>query len=148
MAEKPKRAGITRRPYQRMFAIHRAISKGGYPNCSTLAEELEVTPKTIQRDIDFMRDNFGVIIEYDDKRHGFHAVNGLPDFPGFVMGAEELAALFLTRTALESIRGDRQLAHAKGLCWAALVVPEISELDEDHDCSQKREDDRQGDEQR
>lgn len=105
MAEKPKRAGVTRRPYQRMFAIHRAISKGGYPNCSTLARELEVTPKTIQRDIDFMRDNFGVVIEYDDKRHGFHAVNGLPDFPGFVMGAEELAALFLTRTALESIRG-------------------------------------------
>ena len=105
MAEKPKRAGVTRRPYQRMFAIHRAISKGGYPNCTTLARELEVTPKTIQRDIDFMRDNFGVIIEYDDKRHGFHAVNGLPDFPGFVMGAEELAALFLTRTALESIRG-------------------------------------------
>ena len=43
MEEKPKRAGTTRRPYQRMFAIHRAISKGGYPNCSTLARELEVT---------------------------------------------------------------------------------------------------------
>ena len=110
MAEKPKRAGVTRRPYQRMFAIHRAISGGGYPNCSTLARELEVTPKTIQRDIDFMRDNFGVVIEYDDKRHGYHSVNGLPDFPGFVMGAEELAALFLTRTALESRRGSTPTA--------------------------------------
>jgi proteasome accessory factor B len=122
MAEKPKRSGITRRPYQRMFAIHRAISKGGYPNCSTLAEELEVTPKTIQRDIDFMRDNFGVIIEYDDKRHGFHAVNGLPDFPGFVMGAEELAALFLTRTALEAIRGT-SLEKTMREVFAKLIRP-------------------------
>jgi predicted DNA-binding transcriptional regulator YafY len=105
MSEKTKRAGTTRRPYQRMFAIHRAISEGGYPNCSTLARLLEVTPKTIQRDIDFMRDNFGVVIEYDDKQHGFRQTGTMSDFPGFVMGAEELAALFLTRTALEAIRG-------------------------------------------
>lgn len=105
MGEKPKRSGATRRPYQRMFAIHRAISDGDYPNCSTLAKQLEVTPKTIQRDIDFMRDNFGVAIEYDGTRHGYYQRGGVSEFPGFTMGAEELAALFLTRTALDAIRG-------------------------------------------
>lgn len=105
MEDKPKRAGVTRRPYQRMYAIHRAIREGGYPNCTTLARMLEVTPKTIQRDIDFMRDEFGVPIHYDGTMHGFRCDDGVSDFPGFVMGAEELAALFLARTALEAIRG-------------------------------------------
>lgn len=105
MEDKPKRVGVTRRPYQRMYAIHRAIREGGYPNCTTLARMLEVTPKTIQRDIDFMRNEFGVPIHYDGTMHGFRCDDGVSDFPGFVMGAEELAALFLARTALESIRG-------------------------------------------
>lgn len=122
MAGKPKRLGVTRRPYQRMFTIHKAISDGGYPNCSTLARQLEVTPKTIQRDIDFMRDNFGIVIEYDDKRHGFYQAGGLSEFPGFVMGAEELAALFLTRTALESIRGT-SLENTMREIFAKIIRP-------------------------
>lgn len=120
--EKPKRAGATRRPYQRMFEIHRAISDGGYPNCSTLARLLEVTPKTIQRDIDFMRDNFGVAIEYDGARHGFYQRGGVSEFPGFTMGAEELAALFLTRTALEAIRGTSLERTMRGI-FAKILRP-------------------------
>ena len=38
-----------------MLLIHKALQNGGYPNCSKLARELEVSSKTISRDIDFMR---------------------------------------------------------------------------------------------
>ena len=95
----------TRRPMERMHKIHTAIKEGRLPNCSTLARELEVTAKTIQRDINFMRDSLRVPVCYDEKAHGFYYENSVVDFPEFEVGAEEMAALFLARTALESIRG-------------------------------------------
>ena len=105
MDDKPRRLGVTRRPLERIQVIYKIIRDGGYPTCATLAKRLEVSAKTIGRDIDFMRDSMGANLEYDDVRHGWYASDGLPDLPGFVVGAEELAALFLTRTALDSIRG-------------------------------------------
>ena len=60
--------GHARPPLVRMLKIHQALQAGGYPNCRRLAEELEVAGKTIQRDIDFMRDQLGLPIEYDSGR--------------------------------------------------------------------------------
>ncbi|WP_353565993.1 helix-turn-helix transcriptional regulator [Haloferula sargassicola] len=95
----------TRRPFERMHRIHLAIKSGRMPNCSTLAAELEVTPKTVMRDITFMRDNFRLPLEYDEQGHGYRYTGDVSDFPQFEIGEEEIAAMFLARTALESIRG-------------------------------------------
>jgi proteasome accessory factor B len=95
----------TRRPFERMHKIHLAISDGRLPNCSSLAEELEVTPKTIQRDITFMRDSFRLPLVYDKQRHGFIYEDEVGDFPAFEIGAEEIAAMFLARMAADVIRG-------------------------------------------
>ena len=46
-----KRFCETRRLIKRIFAIHQAIRRGCSPNCRTLAEQIRVTPKTIQRDV-------------------------------------------------------------------------------------------------
>ena len=45
--------------------LHQRLIAGGFPNCSKLARELEVSTKTIQRDIEFMRDRLGLPIQYD-----------------------------------------------------------------------------------
>jgi len=45
------RAGKTRAPMERIYQIHEAVAEGRLPNCTSLAKELEVTAKTIQRDI-------------------------------------------------------------------------------------------------
>ncbi|MEP4079726.1 helix-turn-helix transcriptional regulator [Haloferula sp.] len=90
---------------ERIHKIHTAIKDGRFPNCSTLAKELEVTSKTVQRDINFMRDSLKVPLCYDDKAHGYFYEDSVDDFPEFEVGAEEMAALFLARSALGSIRG-------------------------------------------
>lgn len=95
----------TRRPFERMHKIHQAISAGSFPNCSSLARMLEVTPKTIQRDITFMRDSFRLPLVYDQGRHGYHYEGEVDDFPDFEVGSEEIAALFLARMATDAIRG-------------------------------------------
>jgi predicted DNA-binding transcriptional regulator YafY len=91
----------------RVMAIHKLVRTGQHPNCSTLAREIEVTPKTIQRDISFMRDQLGLPLEYDALRHGYHYTQEVAEFPLLHLSRNDLVALFLARHALEPLRGTR-----------------------------------------
>lgn len=104
MEHPPRRGGATRPALFRIYRIHEAILAGGFPNCSKLAASLEVTPKTVQRDITYMRDMLHLPINYDPVQHGFHYTRDTTDFPIFETTADQLAGLFLARTALESVR--------------------------------------------
>lgn len=101
------RSGKTRAPFQRIHLIHKAVCDGRLPNCSSLAKELEVTPKTIQRDITFMRDRLELPLEYDDALHGYRYTADVSEFPVFEFDASDLAGLFLARQALEAIKGTK-----------------------------------------
>ena len=46
---------FVRPPWERMMRFHNLVKNGEYPNCSTLANEFEVTVRTIMRDVDFMK---------------------------------------------------------------------------------------------
>ncbi|MBO8093638.1 MAG: transcriptional regulator [Prosthecochloris sp.] len=61
----------TRPPLVRMYTIDEMLRSNRYPNCSSLARYFEVSTKTIQRDIDYMRDMFGAPIAYDSRERGF-----------------------------------------------------------------------------
>jgi proteasome accessory factor B len=111
---KEKTAKFTRRPMERIHKIHTAIKDGRLPNCTTLAKELDVTTKTVQRDINFMRDSLNVPLCYDEKAHGYYYEDSVSDFPEFEVGAEEMAALFLARSALGSIRGTELAEKLRG----------------------------------
>jgi predicted DNA-binding transcriptional regulator YafY len=56
----------------RILAIDRLIREGKYPTTNKLAAKLEVTSRTIQRDIEYMRDMYGAPIEYCTEHRGFH----------------------------------------------------------------------------
>jgi predicted DNA-binding transcriptional regulator YafY len=49
----------TRPPLRRLVALDRMLRAGQYPNSRTAAEELEVNPRTIHRDLAFLRDSWG-----------------------------------------------------------------------------------------
>lgn len=99
------RGGNTRRPLERIHRIHEVVRRGRYPNCRSLAEGLEVTPKTVQRDISFMRDELDVPIEYDAVRHGYYYAKPVEGFPLLQATAEDVVALLLARRALEPLQG-------------------------------------------
>jgi predicted DNA-binding transcriptional regulator YafY len=48
------------------------IREGKYPNATAIAQRLEVTARTVQRDIEYMRDMYGAPIEYDPARRGYY----------------------------------------------------------------------------
>jgi predicted DNA-binding transcriptional regulator YafY len=99
-------AGIhSRPPLERMLRIHQVLSAGKFPNCSTLAREIEVTTKTIQRDLDFMRDRLNLPIEFDRAHNGFQYTSEVSAFPTMQITEGELFALVVAEKALQQYRG-------------------------------------------
>ena len=91
----------------RMMKIFEAVKAGGYPNCSSLAQLLEVNPKTIQRDISYMRDQMGMGLEYNNRSYGYELVGDVQEFPLVDLQVEDLAALFLARQAMGAVAGTK-----------------------------------------
>lgn len=90
---------------ERMLRIHQEVGAGKFPNGSKLAEHLEVSTKSIQRDIEFMRDRLNLPIEYDSIRNGFYYTQPVSSFPTLQVSEGELVALVLAEKALQQYRG-------------------------------------------
>ncbi len=101
----PVKTQTTRPPMARMLQIHEALQNGRRVNCRTLAVTLEVSPRTIQRDVDFMRDQLGLPVDYDVVGHGFHYTRPVVQFPTMNISEGELVALSVARKALTQYRG-------------------------------------------
>ncbi len=95
----------SRPPLLRMVKVHELISAGSYPNCRNLAKNLEVSPKTIQRDVDFMRDQLQLPIEYDTGKFGYHYTRPVSHFPTMEVSEGEIVALYVAQMALNQYRG-------------------------------------------
>src|SRR5947209_14128010 len=63
---------VRRGAFGRMKRIFGWLQDGMYPNCSKIARELEVSVKTAERDIDYMRDEWALPIVFDRKWNGYH----------------------------------------------------------------------------
>lgn len=95
----------SRPPLARILTIHRELEAHRAPNCTRLARALEVSPKTIQRDIEYMRDQMHLPIAYDAAEHAFHYTDPVIDLPFLQVTEGELLALFVSSQALASYRG-------------------------------------------
>jgi len=95
----------SRPPLARMLRIHEQLKDAQFPNCSQLSMELEVATKTVQRDIDFMRDRMDLPIEFDFRRNGFHYTSPVDNFPTVQITEQELLALFIAEKALAQYKG-------------------------------------------
>ena len=102
---RPAGSRATRPPLLRMVRIHDLLSAGRHPNCSLVAREFEVSTKTIQRDVDFMRDQLLLPIDYDRVRHGFAYTRAVAQFPLITVSEGELVALLVAQKAVEQYRG-------------------------------------------
>lgn len=95
----------SRPPLARMMHMHARLHSRRYPNCRKLADELEVSPKTVQRDIDFMRYRLGLPIEYDQLHFGFYYSEPVSSFPNVEISQGELVALYVGHKALAQYKG-------------------------------------------
>lgn len=56
----------------RLLHIVKQVRRGAYPNCRTLAEELEVSTRTILRDLELLRDDWNAPLAFSHAHRGFY----------------------------------------------------------------------------
>src|ERR1700760_1200569 len=90
----------SRPPLYRFQEIFHAIKTGRFPNRTKLARSIEVTTKTIQRDLDYMRYQLGLPIEFDFAQGGYYFTKPMTDLPLFQLTESELVSIFVAQKAL------------------------------------------------
>lgn len=90
---------LSRSPLARMLKIHEQLEREKCPNCRKLADSLEVSTKTIQRD------QMELPIEYDPSRFGYFYDGEVSHFPTIMVTEGEILALFVAQQALKQYRG-------------------------------------------
>ena len=90
---------------RRLMELDALMRQGKYPNCSSFAQQWEVSSKTIQRDMEYMKYQLGAPIEYDALKRGFYYNDEFFMLPSITMNEGELTALVIGSRALEQYRG-------------------------------------------
>lgn len=90
--------------FRRLLFIDKRLRGDGYPNCSTLAAEWEVSAKTIMRDIDYLRDELDAPIEYDAAQHGYYYSEANYRLPAISISESDLFAVCIAEKALQQFR--------------------------------------------
>jgi predicted DNA-binding transcriptional regulator YafY len=100
---------------ERILWFDQQIRAEQFPNARAMAEQFEVSSKTAQRTINFIRDRLHGPIEYDPQRRGFHYREA--DFVLSVarFNEEDILVLLLARKLLSSSIGGAVGMAVKGL---------------------------------
>jgi len=96
-----------------MWALNRLRS--GQPLKATdLAAEFEVNVRTAYRDIDFLRDEWRVPLEFDRAKNSYRLTEPLLDLPAVTISEGELLSLFFAEKVVAQYRGTPFEADLKG----------------------------------
>ena len=91
--------------WRHVLLIDQHIRAGAAPNCTKLAQELEVSRRTILRDIDFMKCDLGAPLDYDAKKGGYVYTEPNWTMPSLRITEGELFTLMVAEKALEAYSG-------------------------------------------
>lgn len=107
---------LTGSAFYRIGQIHQKLCNEETFTTETLAAELEVSVRTIKRDIDIMRDSLGVPVEWSPARHSFVLTRPCSTLPLLCMNAREALVLALVAQMHRRLAGA-----AIGQVFAAML---------------------------
>ncbi len=100
--------------FKRLTDLTERIRDSRQPvNCLILAKEWEVSQKTAQRDIDYLRDQLHAPIEYDRLRKSYYFTEPTWSMPALVVSEGEILAVLLGSRVLEQYHGTPVAKHEK-----------------------------------
>ncbi|MBU0480605.1 MAG: WYL domain-containing protein [Proteobacteria bacterium] len=82
-------------------AIREGMRQGVLANRSTMAARYEVSPKSIGRDIDYLKHQMDAPIEYDQQKHGYFYTEETYKLPAISISESDLFAICVARKALK-----------------------------------------------
>jgi predicted DNA-binding transcriptional regulator YafY len=94
----------------RVYKIEMLIRQRGHLSFQALLSELEVSPATLKRDLEFLRDRLGAPIEYDRNlnayRFGAGYLGQKHELPGLWFNERELYSLLMAHQLLSELDTD------------------------------------------
>jgi proteasome accessory factor B len=96
---------LQRPPLERMLRIHKAIQEERQPTAAKLSRELEVSAKTVVRDLIFMRDRLQLPIKWNAVKCTYYYSERVNSFPTLQITEGEIVALVVAEKALQQYRG-------------------------------------------
>ncbi|MEF9438441.1 MAG: WYL domain-containing protein, partial [Candidatus Mariimomonas ferrooxydans] len=87
--------------YERFAWFHDRVKSGRYPNATKLSKKFEVSAKTAQRDIEFMRDRLSAPFQYDKTEKGYFYEEDSFYLPLTYLSSDELTSLLLAKKMLQ-----------------------------------------------
>ncbi|HKM39548.1 MAG TPA: WYL domain-containing protein [bacterium] len=97
--------GLERHSFYRIHRIDCLVRQWEYPNVPKLSRWLEVSTRTIERDIEFLRDSLGAPLKYDAKRRGYYYTQSDFALPPVKLTDGELITLYLGQKLLSQYQG-------------------------------------------
>ncbi len=89
----------------RVFWIDLQIRAGHFPNATTIAEHFEISAKTAQRTIEFMRSQLRMPMEYSADRRGWYYTEPHFALPAIELTEGDLVAILLAEKLARQYRG-------------------------------------------
>jgi predicted DNA-binding transcriptional regulator YafY len=99
--------------YERFLWFHGRVKARAYPNASRLADRFEISCRTAQRDVEFMRDRLHAPLEYSCERKGYTYTDRSFELPGLWLTEENVVAVALAVRLASSVPDERM---KQGLC--------------------------------
>lgn len=119
-----------RSKFHHILLIDEELRTGRFPSSKAIARELELSDRTIRRNIEFMRDVLGAPIEYDPSKKGFYYSQPHWSLPSIQLTEGELLGLVLTQMALSAYKGTPLEGYLKRIVEKLLArLPEEVSID-------------------
>lgn len=122
------------RIYERFLWIDTEIRRHAFPNARTIAEHFEISPKTAQRSIDFMRDRFELPLEYSAEKRGWFYSEPAFALPAEMLTEGDIVAILMAERLAREYAGsplgaqiERALSKVAGVLTDTVSV-QLSEL--------------------
>ncbi|MDP2004771.1 MAG: WYL domain-containing protein [Rubrivivax sp.] len=98
----------------RLYRIETLIRARGHVSFKTLLDELEVSPATLKRDLEYLRSRMGAPIDYDRDLNGYRFGDGYAgpkhELPGLWFDERELYSLLMAQQLLAGLDSDGLLS--------------------------------------
>jgi predicted DNA-binding transcriptional regulator YafY len=88
---------------ERFIWFHGRVRDGRYPNAKDLAGHFEISSRTSQRDVEFMRERLNAPLEYDAVKKGYYYTDRAYELPARWFNEENIMALALAVRLASSI---------------------------------------------
>lgn len=96
---------LTRQKLLRISLLHRKLRAGESFTTKSFAEEHELKPRSIERDLEFLRNSLGAPVVWDARRRTHRYTEATFELPDALMREGDLLALMVVDKVAEAYRG-------------------------------------------